>query len=322
MHFIDIKSNIPDGEAHVMPDGKIYLYGSLDEHKRKWCSDKYKVIFSSDLEKWEESDVSFSIEDVPWAKEVHLPEFVNTAKSYEEIPASISMFIPKAAKLIPFKIFLKILKKNLISQQKNKLLYAPDCICKNGTYYLYFCLSDGSEGVAESDSPVGPFKQSVRLPISGIDPAVFVDDDGQAYYYWGQFSSFGAKLNPDMKSIDESSIVKGILTEKKHHFHEGSSMRKRNDIYYYVFADIVNGKPTSLGYATSKSPLGPFAYQGIIVDNIYFNPQSWNNHGSIEEFNGKWYVFFHASTKGKYKRRACIAPIEFDENGLIRGVTR
>lgn len=187
MHFIDIKSNIPDGEAHVMPDGKIYLYGSLDEHKRKWCSDKYKVIFSSDLEKWEESDVSFSIEDVPWAKEVHLPEFVNTAKSYEEIPASISMFIPKAAKLIPFKIFLKILKKNLISQQKNKLLYAPDCICKNGTYYLYFCLSDGSEGVAESDSPVGPFKQSVRLPISGIDPAVFVDDDGQAYYYWGQF---------------------------------------------------------------------------------------------------------------------------------------
>ncbi len=149
MHFIDIKSNIPDGEAHVMPDGKIYLYGSLDEHKRKWCSDKYKVIFSSDLEKWEE-----------------------------------------------------------------------------------------------------------------------------------------------------------------------------NDIYYYVFADIVNGKPTSLGYATSKSPLGPFAYQGIIVDNIYFNPQSWNNHGSIEEFNGKWYVFFHASTKGKYKRRACIAPIEFDENGLIRGVTR
>ena len=123
-----------------------------------------------------------------------------------------------------------------------------------------------------------------------------------------------------MMHIEEDSIVDNLLTEQEHHFHEGSSMRKRNGIYYYVFADISRGKPTCLGYATSKSPLGPFTYQGVIVDNITLNPESWNNHGSIEEINGQWYVFFHISTQGRYKRRACMAPIEFDENGLIREV--
>ena len=199
-------------------------------------------------------------------------------------------------------------------------LFAPDCICKNGKYYLYFCMSDETEGGAVADTPEGPFTNAVQLPGTGIDPAVFIDDDGTAYYYWGQFNSYGARLTSDMMHIEEGSVVDNLLTEQEHHFHEGSSMRKRNGIYYYVFADISRGKPTCLGYATAKSPLGPFAYQGVIVDNSNLNPESWNNHGSIEKINGQWYVFFHVSTKGQYMRKACMMPIEFDENGLIREV--
>ncbi len=318
--YLDIKNNIPDGEAHVMPDGKVYVYGSLDVSDKYWCSTEYRVLSSEDLEHWEESPVSFSIEDVPWAKEIVEPEYLKDVKKYDDLPEMIRMMAPKSARFVPIKLFTFILRKALIQVQKNKMLYAPDCIYKDGKYYLYFCLSDDSEGVAVADSPIGPFKNAKKLPVSGIDPAVFVDDDGQGYYYWGQFSSFGAKLNPDMMSIDETSIVEGLVTEKEHFFHEGSSMRKRGDTYYYVFADISSGRPSSLGYATSKSPLGPFTYQGVIVDNIALNPDSWNNHGSIEEVNGQWYVFFHASTKGKYQRRACMAPIEFDENGLIKKV--
>ena len=317
---LDIEPYIPDGEAHVMPDGRVYIYGSCDDHADGWCSDHYYVLSSDadDLKNWEVSDISFSVNDVPWKDEVTTPAFLEEAKCFDDLPEGIKMFIPEEGRNMPFDQFLEAMKPFLI--QQNKQLFAPDCIYKDGKYYLYFCMSDGTEGVAVSDSPKGPFTNAVKLPVDGIDPAIFVDDDGQAYYYWGQFSSMGAKLNPDMMSIDESTIVSGLVTEKDHHFHEGSSMRKRGDIYYYVFADISSGRPSALGYATSKSPLGPFTYQGLIVDNIALNPDSWNNHGSIECVNGQWYVFFHVSTEGQYMRRACMAPIEFDEKGLIRQV--
>jgi hypothetical protein len=97
-------------------------------------------------------------------------------------------------------------------------------------------------------------------------------------------------------------------------------MRKRNDIYYYVYADTGRhgGRPTCLGYATSRSPLGPFTYQGVIIDNFGCDPEVWNNHGSIAEFDGKWYVFYHRSSKGTiFNRRVCAEPISFREDGSI-----
>lgn len=98
-------------------------------------------------------------------------------------------------------------------------------------------------------------------------------------------------------------------------------MRKIGDTYYCVFADTHRGKPTALGYAMSKSPLGPFTYRGIIVDNDGCDPESWNNHGSIECVNGRWYVFYHRSTgRSRYLRRMCAEPIAVDENGLIAEV--
>lgn len=171
-------------------------------------------------------------------------------------------------------------------REKPALLFAPDCMERNGKYYLYFCMPDDSEGVAVSDSPVGPFTNPIQLPCGGIDPAIFIDDDGQAYYYWGQLFSHGVKLNEDMISFNRDEIVDDLVTEEEHFFHEGSSMRKIGDTYYYVYADMERGKPTSLGYSTSKSPMGPFTYRGIIIDNAGCDPASWNNHGSIECVNG------------------------------------
>lgn len=95
-------------------------------------------------------------------------------------------------------------------------------------------------------------------------------------------------------------------------------MRKIGDTYYFVFSDMERGRPTSLGYATSKSPLGPFTYRGIIVDNGKCDPASWNNHGSIEEFHGQWYVFYHRCSRGTNRyRRLCIEPIHINEDGTI-----
>jgi arabinoxylan arabinofuranohydrolase len=200
-------------------------------------------------------------------------------------------------------------------------LYAPDCIYRDGLYYLYFCMADNSEGVATSPSPYGPFENPV--PVEGahgdaIDPAIFIDDDGEAYYYWGQFNLRGARLNPDMKSIDSSTLNSNLINEKEHGFHEGASMRKHNGVYYLVYTDTSRGSATCMAYATSKSPLGPFEKGGIIVDNTGCDRETWNNHGSIAECNGKWYVFYHRSSQAsKFSRRVCVEPICFNEDGSI-----
>lgn len=200
-------------------------------------------------------------------------------------------------------------------------LFAPDCIYHNGRYYLFFCDAGNREGVAESLVPTGPFTNAV--PIEGadgdaIDPAVLVDDDGSVYYYWGQFHLRGAKLRPDLGGIVPETLHTNLLNEAEHGFHEGASIRKRNGIYYMVYADISRGRPTCLGYATSESPLGPFTKRGIIIDNSGCDPETWNNHGSIAAFNGQWYVFYHRSSQAsRYNRRVCVEPIHFNADGTI-----
>ncbi len=203
-------------------------------------------------------------------------------------------------------------------------LYAPDCQYANGMYYFYYCLASNrnTEGVATSKSPTGPFMKGTNIKVfnyNEIDPCVFIDDDGQAYYIWGQFTAKMAKMNPNMIDIDSSTIKDNIVTEKDHFFHEGGYMVKRNGIYYFVYSHMGRaGRPTCIGYATSKSPMGPFKYGGVIVDNDHCDPGCWNNHGSIAEFNGKWYVFYHRSTHGSNTmRKACVEPITFNPDGSI-----
>ena len=202
-------------------------------------------------------------------------------------------------------------------------LYAPDLIYKDGTYYLYFDPMQGGEYVAEGKSPTGPFLNTTLIEgPQQIDPNIFIDDDGQAYYFWGQFSGKGAKMNPDMKTLDLSTMVDGLVTEKEHNFHEGSYVIKRGKCYYYTYADIGrNGRPTCIGYSMATSPLGPYEYKGVIVDNAGCDPASWNNHGSLVEMNGKWYVLYHRSTHNCVAmRKACIEPISFNEDGTINEV--
>ena len=88
-----------------------------------------------------------------------------------------------------------------------------------------------------------------------------------------------------------------------------------------IYTDISRGKATCLSYAIADAPLGPYKKGGVIIDNVYCDPNTWNNHGSIAEFKGQWYVFYHRSSQGlKTCRRVCAEPISFDENGFIHEV--
>ena len=203
-------------------------------------------------------------------------------------------------------------------------LYAPDCWYKNGKYYLYYCLANNTltEGVAVSDSPRGPFLNGTNIELGEhrqIDPSVFVDDDGQGYYVWGQFELKIAKLKPNMKEVDISTVKDNVITEKEHFFHEGAFLTKRDNLYYLVYADMGRGgRPTCIGYATSLSPMGPYQYRGVIIDNDHCDPGNWNNHGSLVEFKRQWYVFYHRSTHGcNTMRKACVEPVYFNDDGSI-----
>jgi beta-xylosidase len=209
----------------------------------------------------------------------------------------------------------------------DELLFAPDVQYKDGTYYMYYCQPSGTEaeGVATGKSPLGPFVNGKKMNtkgISEIDPCVFMDDDGQAYYIWGQFSAKVAKLKPNMTELDLSTIKDSVITEKEHFFHEGGYMVKRNGIYYFIYAHMGrSNRPTCIGYAMAKSPFGPFKYGGVIIDNDNCDPSNWNNHGSIVEYKGKWYVFYHRAThNSNMMRKACMEPITFNADGSINEV--
>ena len=202
-------------------------------------------------------------------------------------------------------------------------LYAPDLIRRDSTYYLYFDDPQGHEFVASGSSPTGPFTNATRIDgPQQIDPNIFIDDDGQAYYFWGQFAAKVAKMNADMRTLDLTTLRDSIVTERDHHFHEGSYVVKRGPYYYFLFADISRrGRPTSLGYAMSTHPLGPYEYKGVIIDNYGCDPETWNNHGSLVEYKGQWYVLYHRSSHhSRTMRMACIEPITFNADGTINEV--
>ena len=209
-------------------------------------------------------------------------------------------------------------EKNTFSWET--IIYAPDAVYKDGKTLLYFENPGGDEFVAEGESPIGPFKEAevIEGPHE-IDPAVFIDDDGQAYYFFGQMSSKAYKMNPDLKTLDQGSFTEGFLDEENNGFHEGIFAFKRGRYYYLVYADISrNHRPTCIGYSMATSPLGPYTYKGVIIDNAGCDPEVWNNHGSVVRYKRKWYVLYHRATHGCVAmRKACIERIRFNRDGTI-----
>lgn len=213
------------------------------------------------------------------------------------------------------------------------LLYAPDALFHNGKYYLFFCMSDGTEGVAESDKPEGPFRNARQItlcgvPITGIDPSV-LSDNGHIYYTWGQFHLNMGELGDDLCTLIPDSIHTDVLSnaDGREGFHEGSSLRRLGEYYCLIYASEYSeayphhgARPTKLDYAVSRLPYGPYVRRGTVIDNEGCDPQSWNNHGSVICIGGTWYVFYHASSNNsQFSRRARVEHLSVDVlAGLIR----
>ena len=217
--------------------------------------------------------------------------------------------------------------------------WAPQCVERNGKFYFYFPVQSKAGvdvGVAVADTPIGPFKDIGKPLVSqgdwnDIDPTVFIDDDGQAYLYFGNPELRYVKLNEDMVSYDQSvGVVKIPMTKEsfgdggdKTTYAEGPWFYKRNDIYYMVYAAFRKGQGSeSFGYSTSTSPTGPWKYGGVLMTE---EGGVFTNHPGIIDFKGKSYLFYHTGELpggGDFHRSVCVTEFEYKEDGSIDTVPK
>lgn len=221
--------------------------------------------------------------------------------------------------------------------------WASQAIERNGKWYWYICAEDTVKhlhgiGVGVADRPKGPYKDVLGKPLvpgdwGYIDPSVFIDDDGQAYLFWGNNGLWYARLNEDMISL-ASEIIRvetndstafGPLVMKfdyqvnkrilKTNYEEGPWVFKRNGLYYMVYA--AGGVPEHMAYSTSTSIEGPWKYQGRIMGEA---ENSFTIHGGSIEFKGRNFMFYHNGilpNGGGFRRSTCVEEFQWTEDGKI-----
>jgi len=312
--YMPLWEHIPDGEPYVFEDpdqpGKyrVYVYGSHDDLIDAYCG-RDQVVWSASVDS------------------------LNNWRYDGEI-----LVVDKNRDGEPFD-----------SAGTADVLYAPDVTLvtdKDGkkTYYLFPNDQTGFRNglIAKSDRPDGPFEvcnwsKDDPNKVDGVlqfDPAVFVDDDGRVYGYWGFERSFAAEFDPTtMATVKPGTkivedMISGRYQEGRFKFFEASSIRKIKDKYVFIYSRFTEegefGLPSSnytLAYCYSDNPLGPWTYGGTIIDGrarekdeqgnvIASATPDGNTHGSICEINGQWYVFYHRQTgTDEYARQAMVAPI-------------
>jgi hypothetical protein len=211
---------------------------------------------------------------------------------------------------------------------KGFAMWAPDCVYKEGKYYFYFpdAPRDGrgfAVGVATATLPEGPYKleQTAIKGVVGIDPCVLMDNDGQSYIYWSGMGLRGAKLKANMLELDgESKAMEGLPEG----FKEGPFVFRRGDWYYLTFPWVRHQNGTeALAYAMSKSPLGPWDFKGVFMEE--HSNRCWTNHHSFLEYKGQWYLFYHHndySPRDDKRRSPHIDRVTFLPDGTIQPVTK
>jgi endo-1,4-beta-D-glucanase Y len=274
-----------DPTARVF-DGRVYVYPSHDippvplpTQRPDWfCMADYHVYSSADLTHWTDHGVILDQTQVPWGN-----------------PTAYSM-------------------------------WAPDCIRgRDGRYYFYFPDAPQTQegerpgfgvGVAIGDTPYGPFVAQPQpiQGIQGIDPCVLQASDGRNYIFWGGGGLWQAPLADNLLQLaGEPQPVTGLPEG----FKEGPFAFERQGKYYLTYPWVRN-QTECLAYAMSDSPLGPWEYKGILMEE--WPDGCWTNHHSLVEFEGQWYLFYHHndySPRFDKNRSMCADSLHFRPDGTI-----
>lgn len=268
-----------DPTALVYKD-KVYLYTGHDSHSIMGVQNPqdWLVFSSDDLTKWEEYSVPLKKDDFEWA-----------------------------------------------ANKENTWAWGAHVAERSGKFYMYVTIADpinqaNKIGVAVSDNPAGPFKDAIGKPLItenmlSIDPSVLIDDDGQAYIFWGGYGQcLYAKLKDNMIELDSPvTVVNGYLMD----FVAGTRVHKYDGWYYLSYT---SGSPSKISYAMSRNINGPWDYKGI-VNEVPGN--SATNHHSIIDFKGKNYFFYHNGVLpggGSFSRSVCVDYLYYNPDGTIKKV--
>lgn len=215
--------------------------------------------------------------------------------------------------------------KDFTWRKRDNGAWALQVVERNGKFYMYCPLHGNGIGVLVSDSPYGPFKDPIGKPLvwqkehwDDIDPTVYIDDDGQAYMYWGNPNLYYVKLNEDMISTSGDIVKIGKLKT----YQEGPWFYKRNNHYYLAFASTCC--PEGIGYAMSDSPTGPWDVKGYIMRPT---DRTRGNHPGIIDYKGKTYVFgqnydlLRLEMEEHHERRSIsVAEMHYNADGTIQEV--
>ena len=286
-----IQTSFTADPSPMVHDGVVYLYTSHDDDNAppgqgRFLMRDWKCYSSKDMVNWTDHGTVASLETFPWAV------------------------------------------------QENDA-WAPHVIERNGKFYFYAPVSVSGWpknviAVAVANSPLGPFKDALGRPLIDkktgyIDPGVFIDDDGQAYLYFGNPQVWYVKLNEDMISysgevVTDSSFVKVPDEKDPYHYQEGPWPFKHNGKYYMAYAATCC--PEGIGYAMSDSPTGPWEYKGYIMPP---DKRATGNHPGIIDYKGSYYVFgfnfklnFALTEQHHERRSVCVAKIEYNPDGTIK----
>ena len=215
--------------------------------------------------------------------------------------------------------------------------WAGQVVARNGKFYWYVPVTNRATGrmaigVGVSSSPTGPFSDALGHPLAEngeIDPTVFIDDDGQAYLYWGNPNLWYVKLNPDMISYTGAVTQIPLTTagfgtrtgnpSRPTLYEEGPWVFKRNGLYYNVFAAQCCSE--FIGYSTAPGPTGPWTYRGTIMPT---QGGSFTNHPGVIDFNGSSYFFYHNGALpggGGYTRSVAVEKFSYNADGTIPRIT-
>ncbi len=275
--------------AALVHGGRVYLYTGHDEAPEKhagYVMKEWLCFSSADMVNWTSHGAPLSLKDFPWA-------------------------VANA--------------------------WAGQVIERGGKFYWYVPVWRGEGrgfalGVAVADSPTGPFMDAIGAPLvtsdqtpdptnpegvkvtwDDIDPTVFIDDDSQAWLFWGNTNLYRAKLKPSMIALDGPiEKIEGLPK-----FVEAPWVHQRNGIYYLSYA---YGFPERTAYATAEKITGPWTYRGIIAE-LAGNCNT--NHQAIIEFKGRDYFIYHNGgllTGGSFRRSVCIDYLDYNPDGTIRRV--
>ncbi|PVX45655.1 glycosyl hydrolase family 43 [Flavobacterium sp. 103] len=278
-----IKDKYTGDPAALVYKDKVYLYAGHDEAPNDfnfYKMNEWLVYSSSDMVHWQEHPVPLKVTDFAWAKSD---------------------------------------------------AWAAQVIERNGKFYWYVTVEHGTIngkaiGVAVSDSPTGPFKDALgkalitndmttqtNISWDDIDPTVMIDDDGQAYLFWGNSVCHYAKLKANMTELDGP-----IQTITLPNYTEAPWIHKHNNWYYLSYAYEF---PEKIAYAMSKSINGPWEYKGILNE---LAGNSNTNHQAIIDFKGKSYFIYHNGSiqpnGGSFRRSVCVDRLFYNKDGSMKRI--